>query len=396
MSARHPAANGVPVPRMATAAAVRAPVRVMIVVGTLEVGGAQKHIFDLVRQFDRTRFEISIVISQAGGYFYDRLRELGIPLHDLEIRSPRDLVLRLPRFFRIVRAVDPDVLHAFLYYPSVFGCLARLLPRRRAPRLILSKRSLNLALRPDRLAIHRYFLMRVPDVFTAVSEPVRDRCIELGAAPERVRVIENGIEWVESPPRGRLRGRLGLPDSVPLVGAVGSLTVRKRHRQLLQAMARLLEDRPDVHLAILGEGNLRGELEAEVARLGIAHRVHLPGMLVPALSYIADLSAFVLPSSEEGMSNALLEAMMAGVACVASDIPSNRQVITPGTDGVLVDVDRADQFAAAMKAVLDDPQRRATLGREARATIRRRFDARAMVEANQDLYAALARQRRSA
>jgi glycosyltransferase involved in cell wall biosynthesis len=398
MSTRQSAVNGSSVPAIASRAAApaSAPVRVMIVVGSLEVGGAQKHIYDLVRQFDRTKLDVSIVISQTGGYFFDRMRELGVPLYNLDVRSPRDLVLRLPRFLRFVREVDPDVLHVFLYYPSLFGCLARLLPGRRAPRLILSKRSLNLSLRRDRLAVHKYILMRVPDVFTAVSEPVRARCVELGASPDKVKVIENGIEWIEAPPRGKLRERLGLAADVPLIGAVGSLTPRKRHRELLQAMAVLLEARPDAHLVVMGEGQLRGDLEAEARRLGIEHRVHLPGMLIPAISYVRDLSTFVLPSSEEGMSNALLEAMMAGVPCVASDIPSNREVITAGEDGVLVDVDQPGAFAAAMKAVLDDHASSGTMGARARETIRRRFNARTMVDANEDLYVTLARQRRSA
>lgn len=372
-----------------------APVRVMIVVGSLEVGGAQKHIYDLVRQVDRSKFDIRIVISQTGGYFYDRMGELGVPMLNLDVRSPRHLLLRLPRFLRFVREVDPDVIHAFLYYPSLFGCIARVIRGRRAPRLILSKRSLNLSLRADRLAVHQRILMRVPDAITAVSEPVRERCLELGASPDRVSVIENGIEWIDAPPQGNLRRTLGLGPDTLLVGAVGSLTVRKRHRQLLQAMFTLLPQVPDAHLVIMGEGNLRGELEAEARRLGIEHRVHLPGALVPAISYVSDLSIFALPSSEEGMSNALLEAMMAGVPCVGSAIPSNREVITSGRDGALVDVDDANAFAEALRALLTDPRRRQSMGLQARETIRRRFSARTMVEANEDLYVALARQRRS-
>jgi glycosyltransferase involved in cell wall biosynthesis len=381
---------------IATAVPTPERVRVMIVVGSLEVGGAQKHIFDLIRQVDGSRFEISVVISQAGGYFYDRIREMGIPIHDLDVRGPRHLISRFPRFLRIVREVEPDVLHAFLYYPSLFSCLVRLLPGRRTPRLILSKRSLNLSLRSDRHAVHKYILMRVPDAITAVSEPVKQRCLELGASSDRVSVIENGIEPVDPTPSGKLRRTLGLGDDALLVGAVGSLTIRKQHRQLLQAMAPLVAEVPDVHLVLMGEGPLRGELEAESRKLGIGHRVHLPGMLVPAVSYVGDLSLFVLPSSEEGMSNALLEAMMAGVPCVASDIPSNREVVTNGEDGVLTDVQDPRAFADAMKAVLTDSRRRRSMGSRARDTILRRFGARTMVEANEDLYIALARQRRLA
>jgi glycosyltransferase involved in cell wall biosynthesis len=96
------------------------------------------------------------------------------------------------------------------------------------------------------------------------------------------------------------------------------------------------------------------------------------------------------------MSNALLEAMVVGLPCVASDIPSNRELITPGQNGLLVDVEDARAFAAAMGLLLTDRMLRHVIGLEARATIRRRFTVQTMIEANQNLYIALARQRRNA
>jgi len=366
--------------------------RVMIVVGSLEVGGAQKHIYDLVRQFDRSAFGISIVVSQAGGYFYDRMRELEVPIRNLDVRSPRHLAMRLPRFLRFVREADPDVLHAFLYYPSLFACLARLLCWPRPPRLILSKRSLNLELRADRLAVHRRILMRVPDAITAVSAPVRDRCLELGASPDRVTVIENGIEWIEAPPAGRLRERLGLPSGTPLIGAVGSLTVRKRHRQLLHAMAQLLEERPDAHLVLMGEGNLRAELEAEARRLAIDGRVHMPGMLVPAISYVRDLSLFVLPSSEEGMSNALLEYMSAGRAVIATDVGANAELVRHGKDGLIVPPGDPDSVTRAIGELLANPMRAAGYGASARRRVEAEFSRDAMRRRFEEFFSNLIRE----
>jgi glycosyltransferase involved in cell wall biosynthesis len=368
----------------------------MIVVGCLEIGGAQKHIFDLIRLLDPSRFEVSIVVEEAGGYFYDCLRERGITIRSLDIEGRWDVMRRFPRFVKYVREADPDVLHLFLYYPSLFGCLVRMWPGRSTPRVILAKRSMEVSLRRDHELMYRSILMRVPDVITAVSEPVRRRCVELGASPEKVRLIENGIELGAATPTGKLRQLLGLEPGTPLVGAVGNLTPRKRHRTLLQAMAALLPDVPTAHLVVMGEGQLRGELEAESRALGIQDRVHLPGMLAPAVDYIGDLSLFVLPSSEEGMSNALLEAMVAGLPCIGSDIPSNRGVITHGRDGLIVDVENPRELAETMRALLSDPGRRNALGTQARDTIRKRFDPQAMVRTNEDLYTALARQRRGA
>jgi glycosyltransferase involved in cell wall biosynthesis len=365
-------------------------VKVMIVIGSLAVGGAQKHVYDLLGQLDRTRFDLSVAVLTGGGHFFDRVRALGIPVHVLGVKTRRDLILRFPAFAGLVRRVKPDVLHLFLYETSMFGCLLRLVRGRRGPRVILSKRSLELDLRVDREIGYRTVLMRVPDAITAVSEAVARRCHELGASPAKVRVIENGIRQVDTLDRGKLRRLLGLGPGTPLVGAVGSLTTRKGHRHLLAAAPHVLAACPDTHFVLLGEGGLRKSLEADAARLGIQDRVHLPGALFPALSYIADLDLFVLPSSEEGMSNALLEAMMAGLPCITNDIPSNHEVLTQGVDGVLVNVEDPRSFADEIVRLLDDRVLRTALGARAQQTIGRRFDPRTMIEANESLYVALA------
>jgi glycosyltransferase involved in cell wall biosynthesis len=370
------------------------PVKVMVVVGSLEIGGAQKHIFDLLRQVDRARFDVSVLIFRSGGHFYEGVRALGIKVHNLDVRSRWDLFRRFRNFVRHVRKIDPDVLHVFLYYSSLFGCLVRLLHYRYGPRVILSKRSMNVSLRPDRNAVYRHILMRVPDAITAVSEPVRQRCLELGASPSKVHVIENGIEPIERVETGNLRRLIGVRDDVLLLGTVGSLTVRKRHKCLLHALPSLVSDFPHLHVVIIGEGALRSELEADCRRLGIEKRVHLTGNLAPATRYIGDLSVFVLPSAEEGMSNAMLEAMMVGLPCIASDIASNRQVVSHGRDGLLVNVEDTTAFANVIRVLLSDGHLRCSIANHARQTIRERFGSRSMIEANENLYGVLGRQRR--
>ena len=371
----------------------------MMVISSLGIGGAQKHVFELVRQIDRSRFKPFVVAceipeSPEHRYYPDRLNKLGISVHNLDVQSRRHIILRFPRFVRYVRNVDPDVLHVFLYYPSLYGCLSKLILGSRAPRVILLKRSLEVSLRPDERAMYRHILMPVSDIVTAVSEPVRQRCLELGASPSKVTVIENGIEPIHTPPTGKLRRLLGVADGTMLIGTVGSLTVRKGQKHFLRAGSLLLRDFPEAHLVLISDGTLRREIEAEGRRLGIENRLHLPGYLLPATDYIADLSVFVLPSAEEGMSNALLEAMTMGLLCIASDIPSNRQVITHGRDGVLVNVEDHEAFAESMGTLLAHSNRRRSLGEAARETIRQRFDPRHVIMANEALYAALADKRR--
>jgi glycosyltransferase involved in cell wall biosynthesis len=211
---------------------------------------------------------------------------------------------------------------------------------------------------------------------------------------DRIQVVENGIEWTDVRETGLLREKLGVPCNVKLVGAVGSMTTRKRQQLLLQAAPLILAREPDVHFVILGDGPMRPELTQLSRTLGLEDRLHLPGVLAPATRYLGDLAAFVLPSSEEGTSNALLEAMMMGVPCVASDIPSNRQVLADGATGLLVDVTDPPALAAAILEVLQRPGATAEMVSRARTRIADRYRLDATVDVNQALYRSLASRNR--
>lgn len=366
-------------------------IQVVIVIGSLGIGGAQKHVFDLIRLLDRREFEVSVIVFDTGGFYYDQLLSLGHRVLTLQVDTRWDLLRRLPRFLQYVRSLEPHVLHVFLYYSSLFGCLMRLARPWRSPRIVLSKRSMNVDLRADRYLLYRYVLMKLPHAITAVSESVKHRCLELGARARKVRIIHNGIEWCDKPSPGALHALLGIPAGSVVLGSVGSLTIRKRPGRFLEAAACVLREVPEACVVMLGEGPLRPALERQSRELGIAGRVHLPGNVFPALNYIGDFTVFSLPSSEEGMSNALLEAMMVGLPCVASNIPSNREVITDGIDGILVDVEDRAAYVAALLDLVRSPARRKHIGVRAIETVRRNYSIEAMLDKNIQLYRELAK-----
>jgi glycosyltransferase involved in cell wall biosynthesis len=367
-------------------------IRVMFVIGSLQIGGAQKHVYDLLRSLPRERYELDVVIFRRGGFYYEKVKDLGVSVHSLDIFNRRDLVLKFAQFMRVVRRLRPDVMHLFLFPSSLYGSLAAAFCRP-SPAVIFSKRSMGLEISVFRRLAYRHLIMSRADVVTAVSQPVADECIRLGVSPKLVQVVENGIEWTDRAETGHLREALGVPRDVLLVGTVGSMTARKRQHLLLQAAPLILARKPDVHFVIMGDGVLRRELVSASEALGIQERVHLPGVLAPATRYLRDLSVFVLPSSEEGTSNALLEAMMVGVPCVASDIPSNRQVIAHGETGQLVDVASPSQLADAVLRMLEDPAAAAGLVVRARDRVAGHYRLNTSVAMNASLYDTLALRR---
>jgi len=204
----------------------------------------------------------------------------------------------------------------------------------------------------------------------------------VGAA--KVHLIPNGVDTAlfvpaQRPPRQRKN-----------VLYVGRLSVEKNLDALLEASA-TLAGRIDLRLTLIGDGPARATLEAAARRLGanvefvpvVEHR-RIPG-------YLADADAFVLPSLTEGHPKALLEAMSAGVACVASDVGGNRAILEHERTGLLFDLDGKTALADALARVLGDPELARALGERARARVVERYELGRLVGEEVELLKRLAR-----
>jgi glycosyltransferase involved in cell wall biosynthesis len=130
---------------------------------------------------------------------------------------------------------------------------------------------------------------------------------------------------------------------------LGSLTRRKNPQVLLAAMYQLIRRGVEAHLDVIGDGPLRGDLEAEIGRRGLAHRVVLHGQLSNPYDMLSQADAFVLPSSSEGLSRASLEALHLGVPCVLRNVDGNGELIQPGRNGALFT--RDEELSYVMQSV---------------------------------------------
>lgn len=226
---------------------------------------------------------------------------------------------------------------------------------------------------------------RRTNVVAAVSGPLADYLRQVARIPQsRLVVIPNGIRadiFVPGAPSGKLRARLGIADSTPLVGHVARLDDVKNQPLLLEAFAIARRQVPDAVLAVIGEGAMRSVLEERIRALGLGGTAHLVGAERDVAPLYRDLDLFVLSSRTEGTSMSMLEAMASGIACVATAVGGNPDLLCSGRCGMLTPPGDALALGSAISALLLDGRRRHELAAAGRARVVDSFSDTVMVDA---------------
>ncbi len=252
-----------------------------------------------------------------------------------------------------------DLIDAHYLYPD--GVAAEWLGRALGLPVVVTARGSDVSLLPSHALPRRMIqaMMRRVDGLIAVSAALRTAMIALGAAPERVTVLRNGVDTRLFRPLGRSAARAALGLTRPTLISVGLLIERKGHHRVIEAMASL----PGFELLVVGEGPERPRLEALIARLGLTDRVRLLGARPHAdlANCYAAADALVLASSREGWANVLLEAMACGTPVIAARIWGNPEVVQERAAGLIYDENTPLGIAAGVQALFADlPDRAAT------------------------------------
>jgi glycosyltransferase involved in cell wall biosynthesis len=235
----------------------------------------------------------------------------------------------------------------------------------------------------------RWWAATNTDAVVAVSAPLRDHLVRKLRVPSaRVSVLPNGIDmdrFAPGPRSGALRRRLGIPLDAPLVGTVARLDPVKNQRLLIDAFRRVLVQVPAAHLAFVGDGPLRADLEAQAHAAGVGHAVHFAGLFPDTAPVYRDLDLFALPSLSEGASISILEALASGTPVIATAVGGTIDLLADDC-GVLAPSGDEQALANAIERLLSDPERRASLARSGRAKVSTTYSLDAMVDAYEALY----------
>jgi L-malate glycosyltransferase len=223
--------------------------------------------------------------------------------------------------------------------------------------------------------------------WVATTASVEEALVRAGIDAKRIVRIPNGVEVANQvnavwPPRA-IRSFL-------YVGRVSRNTQRD-FPTMIKAFDRIATTYPDVELAVVGGGDLWEETRKLAEGCAARDRIHLPGFDQPE-KWLSWADCLILPSRQEGMSNALLEAMAAGVPCIANDIPPNREVLDNGNAGVLVPVGDCDALVAAMQDMAENGAKSRRMGQMAKERAARYYSIKAVADRYARLYQSLAPQ----
>ena len=239
-------------------------------------------------------------------------------------------------------------------------------------------------------------MARATDAIVAIAPAIRSELLDeygIGHA-DQYRIIPLGFDLapfaaVDAAARSRAHTELGIPDGTPVVTTVGRLTAIKQHAKLLE-IARLVTARhANAVFLIVGDGELRGDLEAQAARLGLRDHVKFLGWRRDLATVYAATNVFALTSRNEGTPVALIEAMASGVPGVSTNVGGVSTVIANPDMGVLVGPEDDRGFADAVAGLLDRPGDAAAMGRRGRDHVMAHFDSRRLNDDIERLYRGL-------
>ena len=354
----------------------------------LRTGGTETHLLRLIDNLDRDVVTPYLCLLCGDKESSRKLEPKDceiLRLHVNSLLSPTCLAESF-RFWRTLRRWRIDLLQVHFPDSTYFGVpVAKLAGVRKITR---TRRDLFYWVTPVHLRFGKYldriynrlFVDRLITNCRAVQEAA---CQDESLGTKRVLILENGIDlepFLELPPV-TTGDREGIH-----VGSVSMLRPEKRSDLLVAAAGLLADSHPDMTWSVAGEGQMRATLESTIDELGLNPRFQLPGRITDIAGYLGQLDVWVLCSDTEGQSNALIEAMAAGRAVVATDVGGNAELIEDGVNGLLFKPGDAHALADCLQRLASDKDLRGKLGQAARKTAAERFSLPQMIHRYQDYY----------
>ena len=318
------------------------------------------------------------LLAARGARIVDEAPRFGVPVTALPIERKRLVGVRA--LARELERLRPDIVNTHSSTDSWLAALAcRFLPHQRTPVLV---RTRHVSVPVARDFATRWLYRTAMTRTVTTGEALRDRLVrDNGLDPARVDSVPTGIDGARyaQVDKAQARAQLALPSDAPLISIVATLRSWKGHRYLVEAMRHV--KRSDARLLIVGDGSQRDALVQQVATLGLEPRVVFAGQRDDVVPWLRASDVFALPSyANEGVPQALLQAMFASVPCVTTDAGAIPEIARDGDTATIVEKENAVALAAGIDTLLADPVRAAAQAARALSFVAARYTLDAMLD----------------
>lgn len=361
-------------------------IKVVHLISSLKIGGAEALLVDLIRTLGVQQYEHHVIYFHHGVH-ENRLRQLDIATYNvvgaLSLYDPVFFI----RLYRLIRDIKPDVIHSSLWAANFS---ARILgPILNIPTIC----AIHLGVETDGAIRNMLdqFTLRFADRIVVISDAVAQSLYDRPSwiEPAKVSLIKNGIDKEHiltlKKQHEQRRRDYGFDEHHIVLGSVGRYIPRKNFPMLLEIFKLLHDEYHQLRLVLIGQGPQENELRS------LAENLHIQNVVTfitgqTAYGYYALMDIFVLPSFQEGLSIALLEAMSCGLPCIVSHGSQNHDVIQHSYNGMVVPAGNKDVCITALKCIIEDKSLRIQLGWNAQKTVEQHFSIQSMAQAYAALY----------
>ncbi|MFZ5453610.1 MAG: glycosyltransferase [Thermodesulfobacteriota bacterium] len=349
------------------------PIKILQLLVTMPVGGAEIMVADIATGLDPGRFEVVIACLGAPGPMGEELERRGQRVVSLGLDLKGNGAFSLVRRVRkLLREIRPDILHTHLYHANLYGRLAAL--GLGLPGVVATVHNIY-----SRVKLHRclanYLLARLADYVLVFSPQVKADVVRYDRAPEaRLRMLTPGVRLEGLGARGNkdaCKKRLGVRGFC--LGNVARLEEQKGHEDLLAAVRLVQQEVPDLTLLLVGEGTREAQLRTLAQELGLGQVVKFLGTRRDIPEILPALDVFVMPSRWEGIPLTLLEAMGCGLPVVSTRVGRAPEIIADGANGRLTPVADPEALARAILELYQDPGKRQEWGEQARREVQEKY-----------------------
>lgn len=373
--------------------------KVLFIITGLSTGGAEMMLLKLLERIDRRRYEPFIISLSTKGVIGSRIESLGISTEALEMRPGLPNPVLFYRLVKRIGAIQPDVVHTWMYHADLLGGLAARFAGIRAIGWAIRHSNLDRDKTKlvTRLVVYTCALVSgwVPRRIVSCSEVARQIHVAVGYAAPKMLVIPNGFDLAlfqpDAPARSSVRAELGVGQDVPLVGLVGRFDPQKNHAGFFEAAGLLHRYFPEIHFVLAGKDIHQNNniLMQAVRNAGVEGVTHLLSIRTDIPRLMAALDVLVSSSYGEAFPNVLGEAMACGVPCAVTDVGDSAYIV--GDTGEVVASGDMVRLAEAIKCLLALPtEERHALGVQARARIADNFEIGKVVRQYESFYEELA------